>query len=174
MQLNHKDRPSHENSCEFAPAGCPLVKLCGWHGDEKNIVRHLKDSHDMTLIAANGINIEIENFRTKLLNTNIIPRLYTVSLACYGNIYMCKLKLVKQKLRLIFFQITGDEVVENDIKFAAWLEISSVSRSLRGTVEISPKFRNNKEVIIPGPALISAAAKQNDEQLKISITIKPV
>lgn len=172
MQLNHKDRSSHENSCTFAPAGCPLVKLCGWHGDDKNIVRHLKDSHDMTLIAANVINIEIENFRTKLLNT-IITRLYTVSLACYGNIYICKLKLVNQKLRLIFFQITG-ETAENGIKFAALLEISSVSRSLRGTVEISPKFKHNKELIIPGPALIGTAAKQNDELLKISITIKPV
>lgn len=126
----------------------------------------------MTLIAANGINVEISDFRVKLLNTNSAPRLYTVSLTCHGNIYICKLKMQHQKLRIAFFQVTGDTAGRNK-KYGAWLEIMTSSRTLRGTVEISPKHKNNKEIIIPGNALIYNA-QQGDDFVKINITIRPM
>lgn len=162
---------THESSCIFAPIGCPLVKLCGWNGGPTNIIKHLKDTHNMTLIASNNIHVEIADFRTKLLNA--VPRLYTVSLACHGNIYICKLKMLNQKLRFVFFQITG-ETSQKDGKFGACLEISSPSRILKGTIEISPKYRSNKEIVIPGQALfLSTNEGVDDDLVKIAITIKP-
>lgn len=127
--------------------------------------------------------MEINDFRAKLKAANDKCRRYCISLLCHGNIYVCKVNMHKNKLKLCFHQIDGnffnnfEHNSGDNRKFAAWIEISSAYKTLKGILPIlKSKHSIMKQLEIPCDSLFAHTnncnKKIDNNLIRISITIR--
>ncbi|XP_067002659.2 uncharacterized protein [Anabrus simplex] len=168
--LHLEDRVTHEISCQFTLLGCPWQRDCGWQGDAESVVVHLKKKHNITVLPASGITIEISHFRSKMIASDQKVRKYTVPLSCFASVFVCKVSLCQRKLRITFTRISdGTDIA----KFGAWLQVTSSFRTLRGIMPISSQSTRTKALDVSCESLVSPW-KKTDETVVVDITIRPI
>lgn len=99
-QLTAESRLDHESICTFGQIICPLEELCATSLPFTNLAKHILTAHGMTTIEACKVNIIIEKFANKMMNTSMTRHKYKICLLTHGNAFLVKISLFNFNLHV--------------------------------------------------------------------------
>lgn len=112
------------------------------------------------------MTLDIAEFQRKAELSETRPRHYSVLLACFADVFVCKVNLQHSKLRVALSQLAHAK----QSQLAAWVEISCASKTMKGIIPLS-KIKSDIEV--PVTNFVAPACGSSD-RVSISISIRPL
>ncbi|XP_012286382.1 E3 ubiquitin-protein ligase sina [Orussus abietinus] len=173
--VNRDSRARHESTCSFATISCPAGrKVCGWYGTVVTIEAHLKKAHGLIPLINYGITVEIASF-CEIARARE-GRLYTVCLSCYDQLFMVKVILFQDKLKLSFTPMGYVRSMKqlNLTKYGVFLYVHGIDRHLR----VILPFENNQGTLnieITCACLYSSLSESSlGKSVKLDIVIRQI
>lgn len=117
----------------------------------------------LTIIAGSSVTLYIAEFQRKVEASETRPRHYSVLLACFSDVFVCKVSLYNRKLKVVLSQLSDAR------QLAAWVDISCVSKTMKGIIPLT-KTKANIEVPVTN---FASLAKGIEDRVSISINIRP-
>ncbi|XP_003423961.1 uncharacterized protein LOC100680278 [Nasonia vitripennis] len=190
--LDGESRFIHESICNFAPICCPVGRgICAWHGTVASVQSHLQAVHNLLPLRDHGISVEIHSFRSKAKAND--GRVYTVCLSCYDQLFVIRVVLHQNRLRLCFTRLghaTAQPVISRPARYGVSVIIRAhAGRRLRGlvpfgkydrasrdvNVNIDNLYPRDDQVVSPPPPGCPHRRKECEEDLvKIDMLVKRI
>lgn len=149
--LNGESRFIHESICNFSATTCPVGRgICGWCGTTATIQSHLRTAHMLQPLQDHGFSVQFNNFRSKAKDGD--GSVYTVCLSCYEQLFVIRVILFNNRLRLCFTRLGHEEeqpLTLRPVRYGVSVLIKAhAGRQMRGLVPFGKYDRETREITI--------------------------